>query len=99
MLLAIWHESAESCPVRRRISVSISSLSKPIALATFLRRATIEKTILRFLGSSEFSHSLGQSRKYSRGADDFRSSPESGHYAVGSPRRFRADIVAKGFLG
>jgi hypothetical protein len=28
-----------------------------------------------------FPHGLGQSRKYSRRADDFRSSPESGHCA------------------
>ena len=45
----------------RRISISISSLWKPIALVGATGNRAIEKAILSVLGSDAFLHSLGQS--------------------------------------
>src|SRR5258707_15344749 len=54
------------------------------------RDKTIEKTILRAFRARTFSRSLGQNRKYSTRANDFRFAPKSGHCATDSACPFRA---------
>jgi hypothetical protein len=54
----------------------------------FCREKEIEKTILRILGSSTFSHSLGQKAKYSLRAYVFRFTPEADIRRAGWDVRF-----------
>jgi len=75
-----------------RRSISISSIWKTNSAGNHCREKTIEKPILRILGSCTFSHSLGQKRKGSLRAYVFRSSPNSGHRRPSSAYPFiRAD--------
>ena len=55
--------AASGCVVARRISISISSLRTPIALAVRCWQKAVENTILSALCSNSFSHGLGHSRK------------------------------------
>src|SRR6266478_8879564 len=70
----------------RRISVSISSLWKTDCTGNFCWEKAIEKTILRVLGSSGFSHSLGQTEKNSVRANVFRYTLKLGHRLMQSAR-------------
>src|SRR5712671_7687614 len=54
------------------------------------RDKTIEKTILRAFRARTFSRSLGQNRKSSMRANDFRCSPNNGHRQETSACPFRA---------
>src|SRR6266849_4672936 len=60
-----------------RRSISISSIWKTNSAGNHYREKTIEKTILRILGSCTFSHSLGHELKGSRRAHLVLSHPKA----------------------
>src|SRR5713226_263279 len=63
------------------------------------RDKTIKKTILRALRARTFSRGLGQNRKYSTRANDFRFAPKSGHCATDSACPFRAISGSRRLVG
>src|SRR5258705_3253702 len=81
-------ENAQNC----FLSFLLSTVTARAVLFLF---NVIETNFLRASSTSEFSHSLGQNRKYSLRADDVRSTPESGLKSDIRPCPVRADIVAQ----